>query len=80
MKILSIRPLLQGSGAEARFDVEINEHLRLFGLLLKRTTNGLRTHAPNSCGKHTATFHPVLAEQITAAAVAALGAGSHVGS
>lgn len=79
MRILSIRPL-QGVGAEARFDVEINEHLRLFGLLLKRTANGLRTHAPHSCGKHTASFHPTLAKQITAAAVAALEGCSHVGS
>lgn len=79
MKILSIRRL-QAPGAEARFDVEINEHLRLFGLLLKRARNGaLRTYAPNNCGKHVASFHPDLASKITAAAVAALEAEADVG-
>lgn len=77
MKILSIRPL-QGPGAVARFDVEINEHLRLFGLLLKHTANGLRSYSPHSCGKHVASFHPILAQQITAAAIAALEAAADV--
>ncbi|MEQ1950546.1 hypothetical protein [Mesorhizobium sp. CN2-181] len=77
MKILSIRRL-QAPGAEARFDVEINEQLRLFGLLLKRSQSGQwRTYAPNSCGKHVASFHPDLATRITAAATAALGGAAH---
>ncbi|MEP7457078.1 hypothetical protein [Phyllobacterium sp. SB3] len=72
MRILSIRALT-GTGALARFDLELNEHVRLFGLLLKKFPDGkYRTHAPNSCGKHVASFHPVIAEQITRAAVAAL--------
>jgi hypothetical protein len=80
VKILAIRHL-QVPGAEARFDIEINEHLRLFGLLLKRSRDGrLRTYAPNSCGKHVASFHPILAEKITSAATAALEAAAHVGS
>lgn len=76
MKILSIRPL-EGPGAVARFDVEINEHLRLFSLNLRRTPDGRwRTYAANSCGKHVASFHPDLAEKITTAAVAAMNGGS----
>ncbi|EJN04487.1 hypothetical protein PMI41_02128 [Phyllobacterium sp. YR531] len=72
MRILSIRALT-GTGALARFDLELNEHVRLFGLLLKKFPDGrYRTHAPNSCGKHVASFHPVIASQITDAAVAAL--------
>lgn len=79
MKILDIRPV-SGAGAEARFDVEINENLRLFGLLLKRSRSGaLRTYSPNNCGRHTASFHPSLATQITAAAVAALEAAADDG-
>lgn len=77
MKIIAIRRL-QTPGAEARFDVEISEHLRLFGLSLRRNAGGqMRTVAPHSCGRHVASFHPVLAQQITEAAVAALGAAAH---
>ncbi|CAN7501480.1 hypothetical protein [Mesorhizobium caraganae] len=74
MKVLNIRRL-QGSGAIARFDIEITEHLRLFSLNLKKTADGrIRAFAPHAIGRHTASFHPVLAQQITEAAVAALGA------
>lgn len=79
MRILAIRRL-QASGAEARFDVEINEHLRLFSLNLRKTPDGrYRTYAPNSCGKDVASFHPSLAQEITEAAVAALRAAAHGG-
>ncbi|RRI03938.1 hypothetical protein EH240_09570 [Mesorhizobium tamadayense] len=79
MKILSIHPM-HGAVAKARFDIEINEHLRLYGLILKHTSNGLRTHAPRTNTGHSATFHPELGKRITAAAVAALEGCSHVGS
>lgn len=76
MKILAIRRP-QAPGAEARFDLEISEHLRLFGLQLKRGADGsYRTYAGRVCGKRAASFHPVLAEQITRAAVAALEAAA----
>lgn len=80
MRILSIHPT-HGAVAKARFDVEINEHLRLYGLILKYTSNGHpRTQAPRTNSGHSATFHPVLASQITAAAVAALEGCSHDGA
>lgn len=74
MRIISIRPTA-GSKTLAYFDVEMGEHLRLYNLQLRQTPVGLRTVAPNACGKHAATFHPILAEQITTAAAAALNGG-----
>ncbi|PRH85352.1 hypothetical protein C5L14_23210 [Labrys okinawensis] len=75
MHILNIRPSYE-PGVVARFDIEITEHLRLFGLMLTRNQDGkMRTYAPNACGRKAATFHPVLATRITDAAVAALSAG-----
>jgi hypothetical protein len=71
MKLLSIR-LEAGSGALARFDVEITPELRMYNMVLRSTANGLfRSYPPNAHGKHVATFHPALAEQITQVAVAA---------
>ncbi len=75
MKILEIRPEPNGSGGSvvASFDIELSDHLRLFHMILRRTPDGrMRSFAPNAFGKHAATFHPALAEQITEAAVAAL--------
>jgi hypothetical protein len=73
MRILEIRRA-HGPSAIAHFDIELSEHLRLFNLTLRCTPDGrLRTYAPNSCGKHSASFHPILAQQITDAAAAALG-------
>ncbi|PLU03810.1 hypothetical protein BMJ29_21000 [Sinorhizobium medicae] len=73
MQILSIRPTA-GVKEAAYFDVEISPHLRLFNLILRRTPDGrFRTFAPKAFGKHAASFHPELAQQITDAAAAALG-------
>ncbi|MGY6568519.1 MAG: hypothetical protein ACXIVE_05940 [Salinarimonas sp.] len=71
MRILSIRPAA-GTKTLAYFDVEISEHLRLYNLQLRAIPMGMRTVAPNACGKHAASFHPILGEQITQAAAAAL--------
>lgn len=72
MNILSIRPAV-GAKELAYFDVEIGPHLRLYGLVLRTSADGRpRTFAPKISGKHAASFHPELADQITAAAVAAL--------
>ena len=68
MKILSIRPLPHGGGEKnlARFDVEISEHLRLYGLLLRQWPDGTRRiAAPQANGRHMATFHSALAAEIT---------------
>jgi hypothetical protein len=76
MKILSIRPGPGGSGARtvAHFDAELSDHCRLYGLLLREFPDGTRrTIAPNNNGRHFATFHPTLGEQLSAAASTALG-------
>lgn len=72
MEVLSIRPAV-GTKTLAYFDLAIGDHLRLYNLQLRTTPGGPRIVAPKACGKHAATFHPALAEQITRAAVAALG-------
>lgn len=78
MKILNISPALH-AGADrfpcvATFDAEIAGTLRLYGLrLLKSPSGRLLTYAPKTSGKRCATFAPDLADQITAAAIAALG-------
>lgn len=71
MRILSIRREA-GSGTLARFDVEISPELRMYNMVLRSADGGkFRSYPPNAHGKHVATFHPALAEQITQAAVAA---------
>jgi len=78
MKILAIRPAA-GPKDVAFFDVELSPQLRMFNLILRRGQHGgLRTYARKAAGKHAASFHPDLAEQITRAATAALRGGSHV--
>jgi hypothetical protein len=73
-RILAIHPAPPGVGnVVARFDVEIDDHLRIYNLQLRHTPAGLRTIAPNARGKHAVTFHPILADKITKAAEAALG-------
>jgi hypothetical protein len=73
MEIINLRPPFRPQDA-ALFDLQIGPHLRLFNLSIRRLHSGrYRILAPNAFGKHAATFHPVLAEQITQAAVAAIG-------
>lgn len=73
MKIIDVRPPGRPKDL-AVFDIEIGPHLRLYNLTLRKSPDGrLRTLAPNAAGKHSATFHPDLAEQITRAAAAAIG-------
>ena len=73
MKILSIRPTASNKDVAA-FDVELSPHLRLFNLTLRRGADGaLRIYAAKALGKHSASFHPDLAQEITSAAEAAMG-------
>lgn len=73
ISILNIRSPIRPADA-AIFDVELGPHLRLYNLSLRCTSNGhYRILAPNACGKHSASFHPDLAEKITRAATAAVG-------
>lgn len=73
MQILEMRPPTRPRDA-AMFDIQIGQGLRLYNLILRDAGGGrFRILAPNAFGKHSATFAPQLAEQITQAAVAALG-------
>lgn len=74
MKILDIRPEPPGSGRViARFNVEISDDIRLFGLRLsERAAGGHAVYAPNAMGQRCATFSYPLVERIAAAALAAL--------
>jgi hypothetical protein len=72
LRILNVRPAA-GPKTLAYFDVEIGDHLRIYNLQLRDTPVGLRTVAPNACGKHAATFHPALAAKISEAAAVTLG-------
>ncbi|WP_413709371.1 hypothetical protein [Rhizobium sp. Rhizsp82] len=72
MNVLAIRPSVGGRDV-AMFDIEIGPHLRLFNLILRESSDGrLRTYSPRAFGKHAASFHPELAQQMTDAAIAAL--------
>lgn len=78
MRILSITPCSTSSGDRfpcvAKFDVEIGGTLRLYNLRLLRSPDGrYLTYAPSAHGKRCATFMPDLAQEISAAAIAALG-------
>jgi hypothetical protein len=51
MKILNIRPAPPGSPTLARFDLELNQHIRLFNLALRQRPGDLTwTVAPNAFG------------------------------
>lgn len=72
MRILSIRPAA-GTKVVAHFDIEVDDHLRVFNMELRQMPDGqMRSFAPKSSGKHAASFHPHLATEITSAAAAAL--------
>lgn len=78
MRILSISPCSTSSSDRfpcvAKFDVEIGGTLRLYNLRLLRSPDGrYLTYAPAAHGKRCATFMPDLANELTAAATAALG-------
>lgn len=73
MRIIDIWPARDGSSSLAKFDLELTEQVRIFGLHLKRNERGaLRIFAPKSGGQHAASFCPEISEEITLAAIAAL--------
>lgn len=77
MKILSIQAV-EGrpdcnAFAIAKFDLQLTDDIRVFGLRLMRTPQGLRTYAPSiNGGGRSTTFTPRLGDKITAAAELAL--------
>jgi hypothetical protein len=74
LHIIDIKPEPPGSGSTiARFNVALNDDLRLFGLrLTERAAGGHAVYAPNAHGARVATFSPTLVDQISRAALAAL--------
>ncbi|MCA1399135.1 hypothetical protein [Bradyrhizobium sp. BRP56] len=73
MKILSIRPSPPGGSTLARFDLELNEHLRLYNLGLRQRANGrCWTVAPNAFHERTAAFGEQFNRAISDMALAAL--------
>ncbi len=79
MRIIDIWPMREGYSSIAKFDLELNPQVRIFGLHLKRNDDGrMRVFAPKSGGRHAASFRPEISEQITSAAIAALEGKSRV--
>ncbi len=72
MEILQVRPPTRPRDT-AMFDIQIGPHLRLYNLILRAAGDGFRVLAPSAFGKHSATFTPELAAEITKAALAAIG-------
>jgi hypothetical protein len=57
LRILSIRPAPPGGSTLARFDLELNQHVRLFNLALRQRHGDLTwTVAPNAFHERTAAF------------------------
>lgn len=57
LKIISIRPAPPGSATLARFDLQLNEHLRLYNIALRqRGDEQAHVCAPNAFQERTAGF------------------------
>jgi hypothetical protein len=57
VRILSIRPAPPGSTTLARFDLQLNDHLKLYNLALRqRPGDRAWTVAPNAFNERTAAF------------------------
>ncbi len=67
MRIVAIRPVPKGTGKTiARFDLEVEGGLRMYGLVLREHPDGVRAIAGPQCeGRRFATFLPEVATQIT---------------
>ncbi|MGY3117924.1 hypothetical protein ACVWXQ_001861 [Bradyrhizobium sp. S3.14.4] len=73
MRILSIRPAPPGGSTLARFDLELNDHLRLYNLALRqRPGDRSWTVAPNAFSERTAAFGEQFNRAISDMALAAL--------
>ncbi|MGH6774584.1 hypothetical protein [Brucella tritici] len=67
IRIVSIRPVPKGASKTiARFDLEVDGGLRIYGLVLREYPDGARSIAGPQCdGRRFATFLPDVASQIT---------------
>ncbi|MGV8832536.1 MAG: hypothetical protein ACOH2N_11210 [Devosia sp.] len=77
MRILYLHPVSDDRGGNtcvATVDVELNDHVRLYGLRLMRMRDGKHlVYAPQAGQRRAATFSPALAEKLTIMAVEAMG-------
>jgi len=65
MKILAIRPAPPGSGKTlARFDAEIGDGVRAYGLRLVQAQAGLRVFGASIAGGSSVTFAPEVAARL----------------
>lgn len=79
MKILYLHKLAAAKprDAVAFVDVELNDHVRLYGLRLMRHADGRHMlYAPQAGARRTATFSAPLAERLTALALEAYEAAA----
>lgn len=73
MRIIDIRPSPPGSTTLARFDLQLNDHLKLFNLALRqRGGDRCWTVAPNAFHERTAAFGDQFNRAISDMALAAL--------
>ncbi|QND59842.1 hypothetical protein [Mesorhizobium huakuii] len=75
MQILNIRPVPPGGAGKtiARFDIALDEHVKLFDLkLLERPDGSNYAFGPNTGGARVMSFSPTFSEEIARAASAAL--------
>lgn len=80
MRVLYARPTKEkGDRACIAFvDIELNDHVRMYGLRLVRQPDGKHLiYAPQAGQRRAATFSTPLATQISSLALEALEAGSH---
>ena len=74
MRLLFLHPVNDDRGGHtclATIDVELNEHVRLYGLRLLQMRDGKKlVFAPQIGKRRSATFSVALAEKLTAMAVA----------
>lgn len=80
MKILYCHPLpnAKARDAIAFVDVELNEHIRMYGLRLVQQPDGRHMlYSPQAGTRRTATFSKPMAERLTALAVEAYEAAAH---
>ena len=75
MKIMSIRPAPFGAGnTVARFDVELDNGVKLFRLQLLKTRNGIRVYGPKDEISHAYSLPIELADQLAILAQQSMGA------
>jgi len=73
MRVLYLHPVADaGAQCLAFVDIELNEHVRLYGLRLLRKPDGAHyLFAPQAGHRRTATFSKPMAERLTSLAVEA---------